>query len=174
MKIQPLSSCGALFARRRIYAVLPGQENADAIWRKKMHRSFAAQIRAAQDDKPWHAAGAAEALLSSLTESFPVVMNRAVIRSMQDFDEDDDIPIVSGRGEGIMDEVPATGSGHARRNEDIALDLMKFVAMTTGYGRTMSTGVGFQGTGSAAKPEDYAEKLLELYGRCLGAVSGKK
>ena len=44
-----------------------------------------------------------------------------------------------------MDEVPATGSGHARRNEDIALDLMKFVAMTTGYGRTTSTGVGFSG-----------------------------
>jgi len=73
-----------------------------------------------------------------------------------------------------MDEVPATGSGHARRNEDIALDLMKFVAMTTGYGRTTSTGVGFQGSGSAAKPEDYAEKLLELYGRCLGAVGSKK
>jgi hypothetical protein len=101
-------------------------------------------------------------------------MNAAVIRSMQDFEDDEEIPIVSGRGEGIMDEVPATGSGHARRNEDIALDLMKFVAMTTGYGRTTSTGVGFQGSGSASKPEDYAEKLLELYGRCLGAVSGKK
>jgi len=95
---------------------------------------------------------------------------------LDDF-EDDDIPIISekGRGEGIMaEEAPATGSGAARRNEDIALDLMKFVAMTTGYGRTTSTGVGFQGTGSAAKPEDYAEKLLELYGRCLGSVSGKK
>ena len=72
-----------------------------------------------------------------------------------------------------MDEVPATGSGHARRNEDIALDLMKFVAMTTGDGRTTSTGVGFTGSGSAAKPEDYADKLLELYGRCLGSVAGK-
>jgi hypothetical protein len=101
-------------------------------------------------------------------------MSTVVIPRLQDFDEDDDIPVISGRGEGIMDEVPATGSGHARRNEDIALDLMKFVAMTTGYGRTMSTGVGFQGSGSAAKPEDYAEKLLELYGRCLGAVSGRK
>jgi hypothetical protein len=101
-------------------------------------------------------------------------MSTAVILRLQDFDEDDDIPVISGRGEGIMDEVPATGSGHARRNEDIALDLMKFVAMTTGYGRTTSTGVGFQGSGSAAKPEDYADKLLELYGRCLGAVSGKK
>jgi hypothetical protein len=50
---------------------------------------------------------------------------------------------------------------------------MKFVAMTTGYGRTTSTGVGFQGTGSATKPEDYAGHLLELYGKCLQAV-GKK
>jgi hypothetical protein len=51
---------------------------------------------------------------------------------------------------------------------------MKFIAMTTGYGRTASTGVGFQGTGSAAKPEDYATHLLELYGKCLGAVAAKK
>ena len=92
---------------------------------------------------------------------------------LNDFEEDD-IPIVSGRGEGIMEEAPATGSGAARRNEDIALDLMKFVAMTTAYGRTTSTGGGFQGTGSAARPEEYAERLLELYGRCLGAVTGKK
>src|SRR4051812_23036182 len=114
-------------------------------------------------------------LLSSQAELSEIVMCTALIYRMQDEEEDDDdIPVISGRGEGIMEEVPATGSGHARRNEDIALDLMKFVAMTTGYGRTTSTGVGFTGTGSAAKPEDYAEKLLELYGRCLGAVGGKK
>ncbi|MFL6442222.1 MAG: hypothetical protein ACJ713_00295 [Candidatus Sulfotelmatobacter sp.] len=100
-------------------------------------------------------------------------MRIAIIPRMED-EEDEEIPVFSGRGEAFMDEVPATDSGHARRNEDIALDLMKFVAMTTGYGRTTSTGVGFQGSGSAAKPEDYADKLLELYGRCLGALSGKK
>ena len=72
-----------------------------------------------------------------------------------------------------MDEATATGSG-ARRNEDIALDLIKFVAMTTGYGRTSSSGVGFQGGGVAAKPEDYAAHLLELYTKCLQAVAGKK
>jgi len=72
-----------------------------------------------------------------------------------------------------MDESAATGSG-VRRHEDIALDLMKFVAMTTGYGRTSSSGVGFQGTGAAAKPEEYATHLLELYGKCLQAVAGKK
>ena len=91
----------------------------------------------------------------------------------EDF-EDDEIPILTGTGEGLMEEVPHTGSGAARRNEDIALDLMKFIAMTTGYGRTTSSGVGFQGTGSAAKPEDYAAHLLELYGKCLGAVGAKK
>jgi len=63
----------------------------------------------------------------------------------------------------------------ARRNEDIALDLMKFVAMTTGYGKTSGpgTGVGFQGGAAASKPEDYADHLLELYGKCLKAVGGK-
>ena len=71
-----------------------------------------------------------------------------------------------------MDETHITAG--QRRLEDIALDMMKFIAMTTGYGRTSSSGVGFQGTGSAAKPEDYAAHLLELYGRCLTAVQGKK
>ena len=72
-----------------------------------------------------------------------------------------------------MDEIPNITAG-ARRNEDIALDLMKFIAMTTGYGRTSASGVGFQGTGAASKPEDYAEHLLELYGKCLTAVAAKK
>jgi hypothetical protein len=71
-----------------------------------------------------------------------------------------------------MDEVSGSTAG-SRRNEDIALDLMKFVAMTTGYGRTTSSGVGFQGTGAASKPEEYAGHLLELYGKCLQAVAKK-
>jgi hypothetical protein len=71
-----------------------------------------------------------------------------------------------------MDEVPSMIAG-SRRNEDIALDLMKFVAVTTGYGRTTSSGAGFGGTGAAAKPEEYASHLLELYGKCLHAVAKK-
>jgi len=71
-----------------------------------------------------------------------------------------------------MDETPSTTAG-SRRNEDIALDLMKFIAMTTGYGRTSSTGVGFQGSGAASKPEEYAGHLLELYAKCLLAVAKK-
>jgi hypothetical protein len=72
-----------------------------------------------------------------------------------------------------MDEVPNITAG-SRRNEDIALDLMKFIAMTTGYGRTTSSGVGFQGTGAVAKPEEYAGHLIELYGKCLTAIQSKK
>jgi len=63
----------------------------------------------------------------------------------------------------------------ARRDEDIALDLMKFIAMTTGYGKTSGPGaVGFSGGGPASKPEEYAAHLLELYGKCRAAVEGKK
>jgi len=86
---------------------------------------------------------------------------------------DDEIPSIRIPTEEFMDEASA-GTPGSRRNEDIALDLMKFVAMTTGYGRTSSSGVGFQGTGAASKPEDYANHLLELYGRCLEAVQPKK
>ena len=71
-----------------------------------------------------------------------------------------------------MDEMPAMSFG-TRRNEDIALDMMKFIAMTTGYGRTGAPGAGFQG-GTVSKAEDYASHLLDLYGRCLSAVQGKK
>ena len=60
-----------------------------------------------------------------------------------------------------------------RCNEDIALDLMKFIAVTTGYGKTGSPGAGFQGD-TVSKAEDYARHLLDLYGQCLAAVQGKK
>jgi len=69
-------------------------------------------------------------------------------------------------------ETPGLPLG-SRRDEDIALDLMKFIAMTTGFGKTTGAGVGFQGTGATDKPEDYAAHLLELYGRCLQSVGGK-
>jgi hypothetical protein len=85
---------------------------------------------------------------------------------------DGENPTISVTREAFMEEVHVASG--TRRNEDIALDLMKFVAMTTGYGRTSSSGVGFQGSGTASKPEDYAAHLLELYGKCLQAVAGKK
>ncbi|HZQ90301.1 MAG TPA: hypothetical protein VFA60_00740 [Terriglobales bacterium] len=64
---------------------------------------------------------------------------------------------------------PVLGS---RRNEDIALDMMKFIAVTTGYGKT-GAAAGFQGT-TPVRVDEYANHLLELYGRCLDAVNGKR
>ena len=60
-----------------------------------------------------------------------------------------------------------------RRNEDIALDMMKFIASATQYGRGTTSTPGFTGA-AHVKPEDYAAQLIELYGRCLNAVQGKR
>ena len=61
----------------------------------------------------------------------------------------------------------------ARRNEDIALDLMKFIASTTNFGKTAAPSAGFHG-GTENKADDYATHLLQLYTRCLETVNGKK
>lgn len=71
-----------------------------------------------------------------------------------------------------MDEIPGIAVG-SRRNEDIALDMMKFIAITTGFGKIGTPGAGFQGA-TVSKAEDYAAHLLELYTRCLNAVERKK
>lgn len=70
-----------------------------------------------------------------------------------------------------MDQPIASASG-TRRNEDIALDLLKFVAATTGVGRTATSSTGFVAA-SAPKPEDQVTHLLELYTRCLHVVEGE-
>ncbi len=70
-----------------------------------------------------------------------------------------------------MDTLNGAGLG-ARRNEDIALDLMKFVAGTAGVGRPAAPSTGFSGT-AAAKPEEHVNQLLDLYSRCLKAVEGQ-
>jgi hypothetical protein len=69
-----------------------------------------------------------------------------------------------------MDQPQNTPSG-ARRNEDIALDLFKFVASTTGAGRAAVPSTGFTAS-TSAKPEEHVDHLLELYTRCLKTVSG--
>lgn len=57
----------------------------------------------------------------------------------------------------------------ARRTEDIALDLLKFVAAHANVGKQSAGSTGF-GLPTAAKPEDQVKDLLELYARCRQAV----
>ncbi len=70
-----------------------------------------------------------------------------------------------------MDALNNAGLG-ARCNQDIALDLLKFVAGTVGVGRPTAGSTGFISSG-ASKPEEHVKELLDLYGRCLKAVEGK-
>jgi hypothetical protein len=65
-------------------------------------------------------------------------------------------------------------SSAAKNNPDeIALELMKFIAMTTGYGKGVPT-AGFGGKEKGGRSaEEYAEALLELFDRCRSAVLKK-
>lgn len=72
-----------------------------------------------------------------------------------------------------MSEQPIAPGHGSRRDEDIALDMMKFIAVTTGYGKAGGPGAGFK-SASETKVDDYARHLIELYGQCLTAVQGKK
>lgn len=70
-----------------------------------------------------------------------------------------------------MDALNNAGLG-VRRNEDIALDLMKFVAGVAGVGQKAAASTGFSGA-AGPKPEEHVSQLLDLYARCLRAVEGK-
>jgi hypothetical protein len=62
-----------------------------------------------------------------------------------------------------------TESAASGRNKDeIALELMKFIAVTTGYGKG-NAGAGFN-KGPAPSAEEYAEALLGLYTKCRKTV----
>lgn len=69
-------------------------------------------------------------------------------------------------------EQPSLGTLGARRDQDIALDLFKFVAVTANVGRGAGPSAGFV-AGAGARNDDPVAHLLDLYARCLRAVGGK-
>jgi hypothetical protein len=81
---------------------------------------------------------------------------------------------MTGRRTEIMADEPIALPGFygPRRNEDIALDLMRFIALTTGYGKVQG-GAGFSGKPTARSNEEYAQSLMELYSRCRERVEKK-
>ena len=68
-------------------------------------------------------------------------------------------------------ETTAPAAPPARTKDEIALELMKFVAVTTGYGKG-NTAAGFSGKPVARSAEEHAEALLELFERCRKIVNG--
>ena len=57
----------------------------------------------------------------------------------------------------------------AQSKDEVALELMKFIAVTTGYGKG-ATAAGFTGKVSRT-PEEYAESLLQLFEHCRAVVA---
>ena len=69
---------------------------------------------------------------------------------------------------GTPDNAPP--SGPARSHDEVALELMKFIAVSTGYGRASQSAAGFSGKPTARSTEEHAEALLELFERCRRVV----
>ena len=56
----------------------------------------------------------------------------------------------------------------ATNKEEVALELMRFIATTTGMGKTTG-GAGFTGK-TTKSPEEQVDALLQLYERCRAVV----
>lgn len=69
---------------------------------------------------------------------------------------------------GSETDTSSSGSGHTK--DEVALDLMKFIAVTTGYGRPQS-GAGFSGKPGGRTAEEHADALIELFERCRKVVN---
>ena len=57
----------------------------------------------------------------------------------------------------------------AGSNNEVALELMKFIAVSTGYGKG-SGSTGFSASKGSRTPEEQAEALLALFERCRKVV----
>ena len=55
-----------------------------------------------------------------------------------------------------------------RSQDEVALEMMKFIAVTTGYGKGGGA-AGFTGK-STKTPEEYAEALIQLFEKCRAVV----
>jgi hypothetical protein len=58
----------------------------------------------------------------------------------------------------------------AATGDEVALELMKFIATSTGYGKGVQQ-VGFSGKGTRS-PEEQADALLDLFRKCRTVVRG--
>jgi hypothetical protein len=73
----------------------------------------------------------------------------------------------------VAEEASAAASnstGAGRSPDEVALEMMKFIAVTTGYGRGSQSSAGFSGKPGTRSPEEHAEALIELFQKCRRVV----
>jgi hypothetical protein len=68
------------------------------------------------------------------------------------------------------DSKDAASKDSARSRDEVALELMKFIAVTTGYGKGNSPAAGFSGKPSKSA-EEYADALIQLFEKCRSVVA---
>ena len=64
----------------------------------------------------------------------------------------------------------STPPAGGRSKDEVALEMMKFIAVTTGYGKSAGS-AGFSGKPQARTAEEQADALFELFERCRKVVS---
>ena len=68
-------------------------------------------------------------------------------------------------------ETPDAKAAAGRTKDEVALELMKFIAVNAGYGRSAQTSAGFSAKSGSRTPDELAEDLLNLFDRCRKAVA---
>ena len=66
---------------------------------------------------------------------------------------------------------PETPAAAARGKDEVALELMKFIAVTTGFGKSPQNSAGFSGKPQSRSIEEQTDALFDLFERCRKAVS---
>lgn len=74
-------------------------------------------------------------------------------------------PVVEGQGADMKNS-----RAQGRSSDEVALELMKFIAVTTGYGKATSSSAGFSGKATKSS-EEYADALMQLFERCRTLVT---
>jgi hypothetical protein len=69
---------------------------------------------------------------------------------------------------------PTPAPAPGRSKDEVALELMRFIAVTTGYGKSSQGSAGFSGKPSTRTAEEQADALLELFARCRQVVNSDK
>lgn len=69
----------------------------------------------------------------------------------------------------MAEETKASEQPKPTTNNEVALELMKFIAVSTGYGKG-TTSAGFGAGKGSRSPEEQADALLELFDRCRKVV----
>jgi hypothetical protein len=72
--------------------------------------------------------------------------------------------------ESTKDTSKEDAAAKARGKDEVSLELMKFIAVSTGYGKSQQGSTGFSGKPGSRSAEEHVDALLELFERCRRVV----